>query len=99
MDVGAKGASQQAGVGVHHRPSQAPVLLLLRRLAAAAPPLWLLTRTATTGLEVAYHESDVGHQIDPRILPAAADWLLRATRFPGGPRHPCGPLSVAALSD
>ena len=31
------------------------------------------------GLEVAYHESDVGHQIDPRVLPAAADWLLRAT--------------------
>jgi phospholipase/carboxylesterase len=27
------------------------------------------------GLEVSYHESDVGHQIDPVQLPLAADWL------------------------
>lgn len=27
------------------------------------------------GLAVEYHESDVGHQIDPAFLPAAADWL------------------------
>jgi phospholipase/carboxylesterase len=38
-----------------------------------------------SGLEVAYHESDVGHQIDPRFLPAAADWLLRAIASPEDP--------------
>lgn len=27
------------------------------------------------GLEVSYHESDVGHQIDPRELPAAERWV------------------------
>jgi phospholipase/carboxylesterase len=27
------------------------------------------------GLEVEYRESDVGHQIDPGVLPAAAEWL------------------------
>ena len=27
------------------------------------------------GLEVSYHESDVAHQIDPRLLPAAASWV------------------------
>jgi phospholipase/carboxylesterase len=27
------------------------------------------------GLEVTYHESDVGHQIDPALLPAAITWL------------------------
>ncbi len=27
------------------------------------------------GLDVAYHESDVAHTIDPAHLPAAADWL------------------------
>jgi phospholipase/carboxylesterase len=27
------------------------------------------------GLQVAYHESDVGHQIDPGVLPAAGSWL------------------------
>jgi phospholipase/carboxylesterase len=27
------------------------------------------------GLEVAYHESDVGHEIDPRDIGPAADWL------------------------
>ena len=31
------------------------------------------------GLSVAYRESDVGHQIDPRDLPRAADWLSRVT--------------------
>jgi phospholipase/carboxylesterase len=29
------------------------------------------------GLDVAYHESDVAHQIDPAHLPAARDWLSR----------------------
>ncbi|HEY8082259.1 MAG TPA: phospholipase [Solirubrobacterales bacterium] len=29
------------------------------------------------GLEVAYYESDVGHQIDPAHLPAAAEWLAK----------------------
>jgi phospholipase/carboxylesterase len=27
------------------------------------------------GLDVAYHESDVGHQIDPAHLPVATEWL------------------------
>jgi len=27
------------------------------------------------GLEVSYHESDVGHQIDPALVPQAIDWL------------------------
>ncbi len=30
------------------------------------------------GLEVEYHESDVGHQIDPSSLPAATEWLSEA---------------------
>ena len=30
---------------------------------------------AAGGLQVAYHESDVGHQIDPAHVPAAVDWL------------------------
>jgi phospholipase/carboxylesterase len=30
------------------------------------------------GLDVSYHESDVGHQIDPAHLPAAIDWLRAA---------------------
>ncbi len=30
---------------------------------------------AAGGLEVEYHESEVGHQIDPAHLAAAADWL------------------------
>jgi phospholipase/carboxylesterase len=29
----------------------------------------------SAGLDVAYHESDVGHQIDPAHIPAAVDWL------------------------
>lgn len=32
----------------------------------------------TGGLEVEYHESDVGHQIDLSHLPAAAEWLRKA---------------------
>lgn len=32
------------------------------------------------GLEVEYHESGVGHQIDPAQLPAAVDWLDRTVR-------------------
>jgi phospholipase/carboxylesterase len=35
------------------------------------------------GLAVEYHESPAGHHIDPRELPAAADWLARALP-PGG---------------
>jgi phospholipase/carboxylesterase len=30
------------------------------------------------GLEVSYHESDVGHQIDPAHLPLASAWLRNA---------------------
>ncbi len=29
------------------------------------------------GLDVSYHESEAGHHIDPRELPAAGDWLAR----------------------
>ena len=29
------------------------------------------------GLDVEYHESDVGHHIDPAHIPAGADWLSR----------------------
>jgi phospholipase/carboxylesterase len=43
------------------------------------------------GLEVAYHESEVGHQIDPRLLPAAAGWLLRVTALQEEHRVPPGP--------
>jgi phospholipase/carboxylesterase len=32
---------------------------------------------AGAGLEVEYHESDAGHQIDPAHVPAAVDWLAR----------------------
>lgn len=35
-------------------------------------------RLSAAGLRVEYHESDAGHHIDPRELPAAADWLARA---------------------
>jgi len=35
------------------------------------------------GLEVDYRESDAGHQIDPRDIPRAADWL--AIRLPSRP--------------
>lgn len=35
------------------------------------------------GLEVEYHESDVGHQIDPAHLAAASDWLT-VTIAPAG---------------
>jgi phospholipase/carboxylesterase len=34
------------------------------------------------GLDVAYHESDAAHHIDPAHVPAAVDWL--ATTLPGG---------------
>jgi phospholipase/carboxylesterase len=33
------------------------------------------TQMENGGLEVAYHESDAAHHIDPAHLPAAADWL------------------------
>jgi phospholipase/carboxylesterase len=29
------------------------------------------------GIEVEYHETDAGHQVDPAYLPAAIDWLAR----------------------
>jgi phospholipase/carboxylesterase len=35
-------------------------------------------RMQAAGLAVSYHESDVGHQIDPEHLPAAAAWLRGA---------------------
>jgi phospholipase/carboxylesterase len=41
-------------------------------------------RLAGAGLEVEYHESEAGHHIDPRELPAAAAWLDRTLR--GHPR-------------
>jgi phospholipase/carboxylesterase len=34
------------------------------------------------GLEVEYHESDVGHQIDPHHIPAATDWLSATLAHP-----------------
>jgi phospholipase/carboxylesterase len=37
------------------------------------------------GLEVSYHESDVGHQIDPGVLPAASAWLGRSIAPSGSP--------------
>jgi phospholipase/carboxylesterase len=37
------------------------------------------------GLEVSYQESDVGHQIDPRLLPAASGWLDRSIAPSGSP--------------
>jgi phospholipase/carboxylesterase len=33
------------------------------------------------GLDVGYHESDVGHQIDPTTIPAAIAWLERTLSF------------------
>jgi len=35
------------------------------------------------GLEVSYHESGAGHQIDPAHLPVAADWLAKTISRPG----------------
>ena len=35
------------------------------------------------GLDVEYYESDVGHQIDPAVLPAAREWLGTALRLSG----------------
>jgi phospholipase/carboxylesterase len=37
------------------------------------------------GLEVSYHESEVGHQIDPRLLPAASGWLAHSIAPSGSP--------------
>jgi hypothetical protein len=49
MGVGAKGVSQQPGVGVHQGPSQAPVFPPPPASGGLrAPPLWLPTRAATT---------------------------------------------------
>jgi phospholipase/carboxylesterase len=33
---------------------------------------------SATGLEVDYHETEAGHQIDPSLIPLAKDWLDRA---------------------
>ena len=33
---------------------------------------------SAAGLEVGYHETDAGHQIDPSLIPLAKDWLDRA---------------------
>lgn len=35
------------------------------------------------GVEVAYHESDLGHQIDPTHIPLAVDWLRESVPAPG----------------
>jgi phospholipase/carboxylesterase len=35
------------------------------------------------GLDVEYYESDVGHEIDPAVLPAAREWLGTALRLSG----------------
>jgi phospholipase/carboxylesterase len=40
-------------------------------------------RLTAAGLAVEYHESDAGHHIDPRELPAAQDWLARTLPPPG----------------
>ena len=37
------------------------------------------------GLEVSYHESPVGHQIDPAHVPLAAEWLARLRGYSTGP--------------
>jgi phospholipase/carboxylesterase len=37
------------------------------------------------GMEVSYHESEVGHQIDPRLLPAASSWLAHGVAPSGSP--------------
>ena len=34
------------------------------------------------GMKVEYHESDVGHQIDPAVLPLATEWLTRTLPRP-----------------
>jgi phospholipase/carboxylesterase len=44
------------------------------------------------GLEVEYHESDAGHQIDPAHIPYAASWLERTLA------HAAGPGSARAAS-
>jgi phospholipase/carboxylesterase len=33
------------------------------------------------GLDVSYHESDVAHMIDPRVIPAAVDWIAGTLRL------------------
>ncbi len=38
---------------------------------------------SAAGLEVSYHESEAGHHIDPRELPAAAEWLRRTLSAAG----------------
>jgi phospholipase/carboxylesterase len=37
------------------------------------------------GLQVVYHESDVGHQIDPGVLPVAGSWLGNSIAPSGSP--------------
>jgi phospholipase/carboxylesterase len=40
------------------------------------------------GLEVSYQESDVGHQIDPAMIPPAAAWLSTTVATAGGEPAP-----------
>jgi phospholipase/carboxylesterase len=40
---------------------------------------------AAGGLPVEYHESDVGHSIDPATLPRAIEWLSDTLQLDGGP--------------
>jgi phospholipase/carboxylesterase len=49
-------------------------------------------RLSAGGLEVDYHESEAGHHIDPRELPAAQTWLDRtlSRRRPGVEQGPSG---------
>ena len=42
-------------------------------------------RLVAGGLRVEYHESEAGHHIDPRELPAAADWLAAHAPAHGSP--------------
>jgi predicted esterase len=39
-------------------------------------------RLTGAGLDVEYRESDAGHHIDPRELPAAQQWLARTLPRP-----------------
>jgi len=42
-------------------------------------------RLRAAGLPVSYHESDVAHQIDGQLLPAAVDWLAETYAKAGAP--------------
>jgi phospholipase/carboxylesterase len=63
--------------------SRDPVIAVeLGRLAAQT--------LSDAGMAVEYRESDVGHQIDPAVLPAAAEWLARTLPQPAGGLAPPG---------